>query len=208
MALLLPAPALIALLALSPWVVRLLYTNAFVPAVDILRWQLLGDIVKVMSWPLGFVILAAGAGRAFIFCESIALAVYVAAVTLGLALAGIVATGIAFLAMYAVLLPAVYWLARWRIGFRWAPPVVAHAMLFFIVACGVSALSRRSEAMAAAIGLAAAGLIGLYALGRLGHMAELSGPVGAPGDARAILNRTIGNPACVKKTRSNSLMAG
>ncbi len=33
-------PALIALLAVSPWVVRLLYTNEFVPAGYILDWQL------------------------------------------------------------------------------------------------------------------------------------------------------------------------
>ena len=129
-ALLLTAPPLIAVLALSPWVVRLLYTNEFGPAVDILRWQLLGDLLKVMSWPLGFVMLAAGAGRTFIFSESIALAVYVAGVALGLALVGVVATGIAFLAMYAVLLPIVYWLARRRIGFRWTPSIVAHGAHF------------------------------------------------------------------------------
>jgi PST family polysaccharide transporter len=177
-ALLLTAPALIALLALSPWVVRLLYTNEFGPAVEILRWQLLGDLLKVVSWPLSFVILAAGAGRTFIFSESIGLAVYVAGVALGLALAGIVATGIAFLAMHAVYLPVVYWLARRRIGFRWTTPVVAHGAIFFVVACAVSALSHWSKPMAAAIGLPAAGLIGLYSLGRLGQMAELAGPAG------------------------------
>ncbi|MFZ1110082.1 MAG: O-antigen translocase [Rhodomicrobium sp.] len=177
-ALLLTAPPLIAVLALSPWIVRLLYTNEFGPAVDILHWQLLGDLLKVMSWPLGFVMLAAGAGRTFIFSESIALAVYVGGVALGLALVGVVATGIAFLAMYAVLLPIVYWLARRRIGFRWTPSIVVHGAIFFGVACGVSAVSRWSEPMAAVIGLTAAGLIAPYALGRLGRMAELSGPVG------------------------------
>jgi O-antigen/teichoic acid export membrane protein len=177
-ALLLTAPALIALLSLSPWVVSLLYTNQFDPAVEILHWQLLGDLLKVMSWPSGFVILAAGAGRAFIFTESIGLAVYVTGVALGLELAGIVATGIAFLAMYAVHLPIVYWLARRRIGFRWTRPVVMHGALFFAIACAVSALSRCSEPMGAVVGLLAAGLIGLYSLGRLGRMAELSGPVG------------------------------
>ncbi len=177
-ALLLAAPAVIALLALSPWVVRLLYTNEFVPAVDILRWQLLGDVLKVMSWPLGFVIVAAGAGRTFILSESIGPAVYIAGVALGLALVGVVATGIAFLAMYAVYLPVVYWVARWRIGFRWAPSVAAHGAIFFLIACGVSALGHWSQPLAALIGLPAAGLIGIYALGRLGQMAELSGLAG------------------------------
>jgi PST family polysaccharide transporter len=177
-ALLLTAPALLALLALSPWLVPLLYTHEFHPAVDILRWQLLGDLLKVMSWPLGFVILAAGAGRTFILSESIGLAVYVAGIALGLTLAGIVAAGIAFLAMYAVYLPAVYWLARRRIGFRWAPGVVGQALASFLIACAVSALSWWSKPAAAGIGLVAASLFGVYALGRLGKMAELPGPAG------------------------------
>lgn len=177
-ALLLTAPVMIAVLALSPWLVRLLYTNEFGPAAEILRWQLLGDLLKVMSWPLGFVILAAGAGRTFLFSESIALAVYVAGVAFLLPLAGVLATGIAFLVMYAVYLPVVYWLGRRRIGFRWTRPVVAHGAIFFAVACGVSAVGHWSEPMAAIVGVTAAALLGLYALGRLGRMAELSGSLG------------------------------
>ena len=202
-ALLLTAPALIALLALSPWVVPLLYTNEFGPAVEILHWQLLGDVLKVMSWPLGFVIVAAGAGGTFMFSESISLAVYVAGVALGLALAGVVATGVAFLTMYVVYLPVVYWLARRLIGFRWEPTVVAHSAFFFVVACGVSALSSMVGADGCRNRVAGCGA----------HRALCSRPAWADGrpfrtrrasrGARTIFNRTIGNPACVKKERSN-----
>ena len=62
-ALLLSAPVFIAMMALAPWVVHLLYSAAFAPAVEVLRWQILGDVLKVVSWPLGFVILAAGDGK-------------------------------------------------------------------------------------------------------------------------------------------------
>jgi PST family polysaccharide transporter len=177
-ALLLTAPALIALLAVSPWLIPLLYTAEFAPAVGILHFQLLGDLLKVMSWPLGFVILAAGAGRTFIFSESVGLAVFVAGVAVGLSLIGVLATGVAFLAMYLVYLPVVHWLAQRRIGFRWTTTVIRLAVVFFFASSAVSVLSVWSEVAAAAGGLIAASAIGVYALGRLGQMAELTGPVG------------------------------
>ena len=62
-ALLLATPVLLAMLALSPWVMRLLYTAEFAEGAMVLRWQVLGDFLKIASWPLGFILLAAGAGR-------------------------------------------------------------------------------------------------------------------------------------------------
>lgn len=177
-ALLLAAPAVLAVLALSPWLVPLLYTDAFSPAITILHWQLLGDLLKVMSWPLGFVIVAAGAGRTFVVSESIGLGVFVAGVGIGLPLIGVLATGVAFLAMYVAYLPVVWWLARRRIGFAWTPAVVRMGLGYFAAASAVSALSLWSEIAAALAGLALAGASGLYALDRLGRAAGFSGRLG------------------------------
>ena len=186
-ALLLACPTLLAVLALSPWLVPLLYTEDFAPAVAILHWQLLGDIVKVMSWPLGFVILAAGAGRTFVFSESVGLIVFVVGVAFGLPLFGVLATGGAFLLMYTVYLPIVWWLARQRIGFAWTPTVVRMGFGFFTAASVVSALSLWSEIAAAIVGLAIAGASGLFALDRLGRAAGLTGRLGQiTGAGRAI----------------------
>lgn len=109
-ALLLCGPVLVAMLGCAPLVIRLLYTAEFDAAVETLRWQLLGDILKVMSWPLGFVLLALGAGKTFILTESIGIGVFVAGVIIGLPLIGVTATGVAFLALYLAYLPLIWWL--------------------------------------------------------------------------------------------------
>ena len=57
-ALLLVAPLVLAVVALAPWMLTLLYSADFQVAADILRWQILGDVLKVASWALGFIILA------------------------------------------------------------------------------------------------------------------------------------------------------
>ncbi|MCV2877673.1 O-antigen translocase [Sedimentimonas flavescens] len=177
-ALLLCAPVLLAMLGLAPWVIRLLYSNDFGPAVDILRWQLLGDILKVMSWPLGFVLLARGAGKTFIFTETTGIATFVLGIALLMPTLGVIATGTAFLAMYVIYLPLVWLVARWTIGFRWSRAVKAQATLLMFAAVGIELSSRWSTHAGAATGLTLAIATGLWTLLRLTTMAGAPGRLG------------------------------
>ena len=139
-ALLLSAPVFIAMIGLAPWVIHLLYTAAFLPAVNVLRWQILADVLKVASWPLGFVILAAGAGKTFFVTESVALLIMGGLIAGFSSNVGLQITGIAFLVSYAVYLPLVYWLARRRIGFRWAGSVVKLMVIIFALCVAVAVI--------------------------------------------------------------------
>lgn len=122
-ALLLAGPIFLAMMSFTPWVIELLYSQSFHLASEVLRWQVLGDILKVASWPLGFIILAAGNGRTFMLTETLAISAFVVLTWIGLPLVGVVASGMAFLGMYVVYLPLVYWLARHKTGFRWTTTV-------------------------------------------------------------------------------------
>jgi O-antigen/teichoic acid export membrane protein len=116
-ALLLSGPMLIGTVALAPWLVPLLFSGEFLPAVEILRWQILGDLMKIASWPLGFLLLAAGHGRAFVAVEVGAAVVFVAATAVALHRFGPIAPAIAYLVMYLAYAMAVFALARRSIGF-------------------------------------------------------------------------------------------
>ncbi|MDP3197164.1 O-antigen translocase [Tabrizicola sp.] len=177
-ALLLCAPVLLAMLGLAPWVIHLLYSAEFAPAVEILRWQLLGDILKVMSWPLGFVLLAVGAGKTFILTESLGMGVFVLGVLIGLPLMGVTATGVAFLALYVAYLPLVWLLGGRMIGFRWTRAVKAQALAVIGAAVAVDIASRSSELLGAVLGLGLALATGIWALLRLSTMAGAGGRLG------------------------------
>ena len=176
-ALLLSAPVFIAMIGLTPWVIHLLYSNAFAPAVDVLRWQILGDVLKVASWPLGFVILAAGAGKTFFITETIAM------VVMGGLIAGLSSsvrlqiTGIAFLACYVIYLPLVYWLAKRRIGFEWTGAVARLAPIVFVL-CAAVALISMTYWWGAIVAIVLSLAFGVYTLARLAHMSNIGGPVG------------------------------
>jgi len=177
-ALLLCAPLLLAMLGLTPWVIQLLYSPKFGPAVEILRWQLLGDVLKVLSWPLSYVLLATGAGRTFVITESLGSGVFVLGVVVGLPLIGVTATGMAFLALYVVSLPLVWILGGRRIGFRWTRAVKLQAVAVASAALAVEIAARSSELLGAAVGVGLATVTGIWALMRLSAKADLLGVSG------------------------------
>jgi PST family polysaccharide transporter len=170
----------IAMMALAPWVIHLLYAPSFTPAIEILRWQILGDVLKVASWPLGFLILAAGDGKAFFSTETAALLFLTSLIT-GLApVIGLPITGIAYAAMYALYLPLVYWLARRRIGFHWSRSVLFLIAATFTICTGVDIMAALTR-WGTLLGSFAAGAFAVFSLGRITYMIDLGGPVGRIG---------------------------
>lgn len=176
-ALLLSAPVFIAMIGLTPWVIHLLYSNAFAPAVDVLRWQILGDVLKVASWPLGFVILAAGAGKTFFWTESTTLLLMGTIISILVPTMGLQITGIAFLASYCYLTPVVYLLAKREINFKWTSTVVKLLLVVFTLCVAVAVISTNFW-WGAIVALVLSLLFTLYTLARLVLMSNLGGPVG------------------------------
>ena len=54
---------------LREWLIRLLFTAEFTPMIDLLGWQLIGDVVKIGSWVLGFVMLGRAMTTPYIITE-------------------------------------------------------------------------------------------------------------------------------------------
>ena len=46
------------LIVLAPWVIEIFYSDAFMDAVELMRWCLVGCVCRVISWPLSFVATA------------------------------------------------------------------------------------------------------------------------------------------------------
>lgn len=177
-ALLLAGPLVLVLLGIAPWVIRVLYTAEFMIAVDVLRWQLLGDVLKLMSWPLGFVLLAAGYGGTFIITEAIGWTVFIFGTLFLLPSVGIVATGIAFVAMYVAYLTAVFVVVRNRFGFKWPSQTILHAAAVLVAGAAVVLSGQISNFVAAGLGLASATAFAIYGGVKLARMTGLEGRAG------------------------------
>ncbi len=118
--LLLAGPGILATLTFAPLVITMLYSAKFGAAVEVLRWICLGSLLQVVTWPMGFIIIAKGHQTTFFSCE---LAWTLVNLLLGwvcIHLAGLTGAGIAFFGSYLfhglMLYPVVHRLS----GFRWS----------------------------------------------------------------------------------------
>jgi PST family polysaccharide transporter len=117
--LLLALPGLIATLTLAPWIIRLFYTTDFLPSVDLLRWFILGCFGRIVSWPLGFLILALGKKKYILFNESIFNILQLLMVIAGIYYFGLLGVALAFVIMYIGYTLSVYIICHRLTGFFW-----------------------------------------------------------------------------------------
>jgi len=61
---------------LRDWVVRIVFTEEFLPVRDLMPFQLLGDVLRMAAWTLGFVLVALVRSRWYIALEMLIPAIY------------------------------------------------------------------------------------------------------------------------------------
>jgi PST family polysaccharide transporter len=163
--LLIAGPGLLATLTFAPIVIALFYSTKFVGAVGILRWVCLGTALQVVSWPMGYIILAKGRRNVFFWSE-LAWAV----VSLGLAWTCITSfgangAGIAFFGSYVFHGFFIYAIVSRISGFRWSKDNKVTGLLLFsfvaIVFCGSYVLPLF---LASCIGTLAVVVSGAYSI--------------------------------------------
>lgn len=116
---LLAGPVILAIFAFAPLVIRLLYSGEFVPATNVLRWQAIGTLFIVIGWPMSFILLAAGAGRAYFVTAIVPVLVMAGATWVLMERYGLDGAGMGYFAAYLVYLPLQFALAAPKIGFSW-----------------------------------------------------------------------------------------
>lgn len=119
--LLLAVPGLLATLTLAPWIIRIFYTGEFLPAAALLQWFILGCLGRVISWPLGFVMLALAKSKWFFLTETTFNLLHLVMVWVGLATVGVEGVAVAFFCLYFLYVVVVYGVARNLIGFIYSP---------------------------------------------------------------------------------------
>jgi PST family polysaccharide transporter len=126
---LLSMPGIFATLTFAPIIIQFFYTAKFIAAFEILRWQILGIILQLSSWPIGFILLAKGRGNLVLltnFCMSV---VHVGLIWAGISYFGLKGTGIGFFGMWAFYWIIINGVAKHLTGFTWSGENIKHALL-------------------------------------------------------------------------------
>ena len=117
---LLSVPGILATLTFAPLMIRVFYTTAFVPAFEILRWQILGIFLQVISWPIFFILEAKGRGKLYLLTTCVTSVVHLGLIWVGISTFGLQGTGMAFLGMWLIFGIMIYNVAKRLTGFTWS----------------------------------------------------------------------------------------
>ncbi|MPZ20450.1 MAG: oligosaccharide flippase family protein [Luteitalea sp.] len=162
---LLGGPGALATLTLAPVVLALFYSSEFSGAVEVLRWICLGVALRVISWPMGFIVLAKGRQNIFFWSELAWSIVNVGLTWVCVGWFGLSGAGIAFFASYVFHGLLIYSVVRTLSGFRWSPENLRTGLMFLSVTaavfCGFFVLPL---VLAGGIGIVAAVLSGVLSL--------------------------------------------
>lgn len=112
-------PVLLLLIGLAPWVITLLYSEEFGPAVTLLQWQTVGNVFKIASWALGFSIVASARSKTFLLVQVNFNILFLLMLWPTLASFGIIAAGPAFTIAYILHFALLYLIVRRIFQFRW-----------------------------------------------------------------------------------------
>jgi antigen flippase len=151
--LLLAGPGVIGTITFAPLVVAVFYDRTFVGAVEPLRWICLGMALRIIAWPMGYIILAKGE-RTLLVCTEVAAAV----VHLGLAfmlipIFGLPGATMGFFGLYVWHGLFVYAIDRRLTGFRWSAETRDTALVYLTLLAAVFCACRfMSASLATAIG--------------------------------------------------------
>lgn len=161
--LLLAGPGILATLALAPLVVAVFYSPKFYPAVTILRWICLGMTLRIIAWPMGYVVVAKGAKGIMIATEVAAAAVHVGLAWLLLPAVGLAGAGIAFFGLYVWHGILIYGIVRRLTGFRWSHENLRLGLVVLLLAAlSFASFSLVPSWMATVFGLAISAVCTLY----------------------------------------------
>jgi antigen flippase len=172
--LLLAGPGVIATLTFAPLVIALFYAATFVAAVEPLRWMCLGMALRVIAWPMGYIVLAKGRRSILFWTEVAATVVHVGLAFMLIGRFGLAGATMAFLGLHIWDGVLIYVIAGRLTGFRWSAANRRTGLLFLpltgAVFCGFLVLPVW---IATAFGFVAALASGIYSLRVLCRLVSL-----------------------------------
>ncbi len=156
-------PLIVALVVLKPLAINVLFSQAFFPSLDILRWALLGDFVRVLGWIISTTLLSRADMKGFALGEGLWSVVFTLVALIFLP-HGIEWVGFAYLLAYMAYFAFLTWRLRiwhgvtlsglavtqWLVGFSivivsawlcWSESSILNWSLFMIVPALLFSLS-------------------------------------------------------------------
>ena len=139
------APVVMGLSAFCPLVLRVMYSASFLAANDLVRLMVIGDVLRLSIYPLGFVLIAASRGPAFFGLKLVEALLFAGLSAVLLPRFGLRGVGFAHIATFGILFAAYALTLGTRLGFRLSLRSLAFIGGLLAVAVALAAVAAQSE---------------------------------------------------------------
>lgn len=133
--LLILSPMLMALMALLPVLIPMLFSREFIPVIAMAQVAVLAMYFKVMTLPVAYITLARRRSKAYFFLESSYFVVLVFAVAIGFRQAGILGAGVGIVVAHVFDYLMINAFAYFRYTYRCTWTLAGYAVVQFAIAC-------------------------------------------------------------------------
>jgi PST family polysaccharide transporter len=117
---LLALPGLIATLMFAPWAMHLFYSSKFIQGAELLPWFVIGVFGRVVSWPMGFIMIAQGNSRLFAITETASNLLHILLIYVLMNHLGLWGVALAYAVLYFCYTIASYLLSMRLTKFSWS----------------------------------------------------------------------------------------
>jgi PST family polysaccharide transporter len=128
--LLIATPGVLITLAFAPLVMVQFYSKDFLLAADLLRWQIAGVFLMVVTWPMGYVLRAKADGRLFVATELFSGCLQLALAWVGIKAFGLTGIGVAFFVTNAVYAVVIFRIIHKKYRFSLSRQIIRTFILF------------------------------------------------------------------------------
>ncbi|MDO5971124.1 O-antigen translocase [Flavivirga aquimarina] len=136
------APLLSVFLIFINWIIILLYSTKFTPVNEMIHWAALGMFFKIVSWCIGFILIAKGDSKTFFWSELFGISYLLGLNILGYHLFGLEGLGISFFIAYFLVLIQIYVIAKFKYQFSFKTEFLKIFWLQFLLAILCFLISR------------------------------------------------------------------
>ena len=94
------------------WIIYIAFSNSFIEMEELFKWQLVGDVIKIASWLLSYLMLAKAMTKLFIISEIIFIILWTVLAILGIRYFGIIGVSYAFSLNYLLYFIFIFYVFR------------------------------------------------------------------------------------------------
>lgn len=127
------APLICAFLIFVNWIIIIIYSNKFLPIVEMIQWGILAIFFKTLSWAMGVLLAAKGHSKHLFWNELIANVYLLLFNIIGYQYYGLKGLGISFLIGYLLHFLQIYFFTKIKYGFNLEKGVAKQFVLFLAV---------------------------------------------------------------------------